>query len=74
MQLPSKRFPKKLSTRYNLTIKLALDSIRALNIIVKQGNFSATSKTLHRAQSTISYQIKKLESSLNLIIFDRSEY
>jgi len=55
-------------------MKLDLDSIRVLNTIVEQGSFSAASKVLHRAQSAVSYQIKKLETSLNLTIFDRSEY
>ncbi|MCF6193703.1 MAG: LysR family transcriptional regulator [Kangiellaceae bacterium] len=55
-------------------MKLDLDSIRVLNTIVEQGSFSAASKMLHRAQSAVSYQIKKLETSLNLTIFDRSEY
>ncbi len=55
-------------------MKIDLDSIRVLNTIVEQGSFSAASKTLHRAQSAISYQIRKLENALNLTIFDRSEY
>ncbi len=55
-------------------MKLDLDSIRVLNTIVEQGSFSAAAKVLHRAQSAVSYQIRKLESSLNLSIFDRSEY
>jgi len=55
-------------------MKLDLDSIRVLNTIVEQGSFAAASKVLHRAQSAISYQIRKLETSLNLSIFDRSEY
>ncbi len=55
-------------------MKLDLDSIRVLDTIVNQGSFSAASRSLHRAQSAVSYQIKKLETSLNLVIFDRSEY
>ncbi|MGX5200780.1 LysR family transcriptional regulator [Aliikangiella sp. IMCC44632] len=55
-------------------MKLDLDSIRVLNTIVEQGSFAAAAKTLHRAQSAISYQIKKLEDALELEIFDRSEY
>ncbi|WP_444995599.1 LysR family transcriptional regulator [Aliikangiella sp. IMCC44359] len=55
-------------------MKLDLDSIRVLKTIVEKGSFAAAAKTLHRAQSAISYQIKKLEEALNLEIFDRSEY
>jgi DNA-binding transcriptional LysR family regulator len=55
-------------------MKLDLDSIRVLSTVVEQGSFAAASKVLHRAQSAVSYQIRKLESGLNLTIFDRSEY
>jgi len=55
-------------------MKLDLDSIRVLDTVVKHGSFAAAAKKLHRAQSAVSYQIKKLETSLNLTIFDRSEY
>ncbi len=55
-------------------MKLDLDSIRVLKTIVEKGSFAAAAKTLHRAQSAISYQIKKLEEVLNLEIFNRSEY
>ncbi|TQV85390.1 LysR family transcriptional regulator [Aliikangiella coralliicola] len=55
-------------------MKIDLDSIRVLRTIVEKGSFAAAAKTLHRAQSAISYQIKKLEEALNLEIFDRSEY
>jgi DNA-binding transcriptional LysR family regulator len=55
-------------------MKLDLDSIRVLNTIVEQGSFTAAAKVLHRAQSAVSYQIRKLENNLNLTLFDRSEY
>lgn len=55
-------------------MKLDLDSIRVLNTVVEEGSFSAAAKVLHRAQSAVSYQVRKLENSLNLTIFDRSEY
>lgn len=55
-------------------MKLDLDSIRVLKTIVEKGSFAAAAKTLHRAQSAISYQIKKLEEALDLELFDRSEY
>jgi DNA-binding transcriptional LysR family regulator len=55
-------------------MKLDLDSIRVLQTIVEQGSFAAAAKSLHRAQSAVSYQIKKLEEVLALEIFDRSEY
>ncbi|WP_196138697.1 LysR family transcriptional regulator [Aliikangiella sp. G2MR2-5] len=55
-------------------MKLDLDSIRVLKTIVERGSFAAAAKALHRAQSAISYQIKKLEEALDLDIFDRSEY
>ena len=55
-------------------MKLDLDSVRVLNTIVEQGSFAAAAKVLHRAQSAVSYQVRKLENNLNLTILDRSEY
>lgn len=55
-------------------MKLDLDSIRVLQTIVEQGSFAAAAKKLHCAQSAVSYQVKKLETILDLNIFDRSEY
>jgi len=55
-------------------MKIDLDSIRVLDTVVQQGSFSGASKVLHRAQSAVSYQIRKLENNLNITIFDRSEY
>lgn len=55
-------------------MRLDLDSIKVLRTIVETGSFASAAKSLHRAQSAISYQIKKLEEALNIEIFDRSEY
>ena len=55
-------------------MRLDLDSVRVLNAVVEQGSFAAAAKVLHRAQSAVSYQIRKLENNLNLTILDRSEY
>lgn len=55
-------------------MKLDLDSIRVLAAVVQQGSFAGAAKTLHRAQSAVSYQVRKLESNLDLVIFDRSQY
>ena len=55
-------------------MKIDLDSIRVLKTIVDNGSFAAAAKKLHRAQSAVSYQIRKLEDVLDLQIFDRSEY
>jgi DNA-binding transcriptional LysR family regulator len=55
-------------------MKLDLDSIRVLQTVIEQGSFAAAAKKLHRAQSAVSYQIKKLEQNLDLAIFDRSRY
>lgn len=55
-------------------MKLDLDSVKVLDTIVQKGSFSGAAKTLHRAQSAVSYQIRKLESNLDIAIFDRSQY
>ncbi|MBV1909570.1 MAG: LysR family transcriptional regulator [Kangiellaceae bacterium] len=55
-------------------MRLDLDSIRVLDTIVTQGSFAGAAIALHRAQSAISYQIRKLETGLDLAIFDRTQY
>lgn len=51
-----------------------LDALKTLCEIVDQGSFAKAAKSRHKAQSAISYQIRKLEDHFGLAIFDRSEY
>lgn len=53
---------------------MTLDQILVLDTIIATGSFRNASLQLHRAQSAVSYAIKKLESEFEVQIFDRSDY
>lgn len=55
-------------------MKLDIDSFQVLDVIVQTGSFTGAAERLHKAQSAISYQIKKLEKQLGTEIFDREKY
>jgi len=50
------------------------DQIIVFLAVVDQGSFIAAAKALRRAQSAVTYAIKRLEEQLGLILFDRTEY
>jgi DNA-binding transcriptional LysR family regulator len=51
---------------------LTLDHLRVLVAIVETGSFSAASRALLRAQSSISQAIASLEATQGILLFDRS--
>lgn len=51
-----------------------LESLRVLNAVVETGSFAKAADRLHKTQSSVSYQISKLELQLNAQVFDRSSY
>jgi DNA-binding transcriptional LysR family regulator len=53
-------------------INLDLDLLRCFVTVVETGGFTAASKRLHRTQSTVSVQIKRLEESVGKTLLDRS--
>ncbi|GLP97930.1 LysR family transcriptional regulator [Paraferrimonas sedimenticola] len=55
-------------------MKLDLEAFEVLKVLVEQGSFAKAAEQLHKAQSAVSYQIKKLESQLGIELFDRSQY
>lgn len=55
-------------------MRLDIDAIKVLELVVEQGSFAKAADKLHRAQSAVSYQIKKLEQQLGVALFDRSQY
>ncbi|MCW8885457.1 MAG: LysR family transcriptional regulator [Motiliproteus sp.] len=55
-------------------MKLDMESLRVLDAIIEAGSFGRAAERLCKAQSAISYQIKKLEQQLGFEIFDRSSY
>ena len=53
---------------------MTLDQLVALEAIVATGTFRAAADRLHKAQSAVSHQIRKLESELGFDLFSRDEY
>jgi DNA-binding transcriptional LysR family regulator len=52
-------------------LSLSYDEIETLITVVETGSFRAAGLKLHKAQSSISYSIKKIETDLKVRIFDR---
>jgi DNA-binding transcriptional LysR family regulator len=53
---------------------LTLDQIRVFLSVVDAGSFPKAAKSLQRAQSAITYAIRKLEAEIGVQLFDRSAY
>ncbi|MEM7721346.1 MAG: LysR family transcriptional regulator [Pseudomonadota bacterium] len=53
---------------------MTLDQLLALDAIVASGTFRAAAERLHKAQSAVSHQIKKLESELGFRLLSRDDY
>lgn len=51
---------------------LPLDTLQILDVLHREGTFSAASAHLNRSVSALSYQIQKLEDELGILILDRS--
>ena len=51
-----------------------LDALRALDAVVHEGGFARAALRLHKVQSAVSYQIRKLERQLGLALVDRDGY
>jgi DNA-binding transcriptional LysR family regulator len=50
---------------------VTLDQLRVFLLVAEQGSFSAAARSLHRAQSAVSYAIGNLERVLGVLLFDR---
>ncbi len=53
---------------------LDLDALEALEAVVAAGGVARAAERLHKAQSAVSYQIRKLERALGLELLDRQGY
>ncbi len=51
---------------------ITLDALRAIDYIDKKGSFTAAASALHRVPSALTYTVQKLESDLDIKLFDRS--
>lgn len=53
---------------------VTLDQLRVFRQVAESGSFSAAARTLHRAQSAVTYAVQKLEGQVGAPLFDRSGY
>lgn len=53
---------------------LTFDQIRVFLSVVDEGSFPKAAKSLQRAQSAVTYAIRKLEAEIGVPLFDRSAY
>ncbi|MCB1666302.1 MAG: LysR family transcriptional regulator [Pseudomonadales bacterium] len=51
---------------------LSLEALRVLDAIDRRGSFQAAAEALHKVPSALSYTVQKLESDLEVSLFDRS--
>src|SRR6187551_736032 len=52
---------------------ITLDALRVLDAIDRKGSFGAAAEALFKVPSALSYTVQKLESDLNINLFDRSK-
>ncbi|MGI2260169.1 LysR family transcriptional regulator [Shewanella sp. GXUN23E] len=55
-------------------MKIDIESFKVLQVLVECGSFAGAAEQLHKAQSAISYQVKKLEQHLGVTLFCRDSY
>ncbi|MBV1775217.1 LysR family transcriptional regulator [Burkholderiaceae bacterium DAT-1] len=53
---------------------LELDALRALDMVIREGSVARAAERLHKAQSAVSYQLRRLEEQLGVALLDRSAY
>ncbi|GLU33545.1 LysR family transcriptional regulator [Trinickia caryophylli] len=53
-------------------MKLSFEALEALDAIDRTGTFAEAAELLHRAPSSLTYLVQKLESDLDVELFDRS--
>jgi DNA-binding transcriptional LysR family regulator len=55
-------------------LRIDIDAFNVLKVVVEEGSFAKAAERLHKAQSAVSYQIKKLEQYLGVNLLDRNQY
>src|SRR5580700_9425516 len=55
-------------------MRVDLNAIQVLEVVIREGSLAAAAKKLHRVQSAVSYQLKKLERQLGVKLLDRDGY
>lgn len=57
-----------------MPLRLSLDALEVLDAIDRRGSFAAAAEELHRVPSALTYAVQKLESDLDVLLFDRRGY
>ncbi len=55
-------------------MSIDLEGLKTFVVVVESGSFAKASSRLHKVQSAISYQVRKLEKSVGSALFDRTHY
>lgn len=55
-------------------MRIDVDAFKVLEVLVEEGSFAKAAERLHKAQSAVSYQIKKLEQHLGVSLLSREQY
>ncbi|QYY28125.1 MULTISPECIES: LysR family transcriptional regulator [Cupriavidus] len=55
-------------------MRITLDALQVVESIARCGTFALAGKELHKAPSSLSYVVQKLESDLGITVFDRSAH
>ncbi|MEI6859473.1 MAG: LysR family transcriptional regulator [Shewanella sp.] len=55
-------------------MRIDIDAFKVLEVLVEEGSFAKAAERLHKAQSAVSYQVKKLEQHLGVNLFCRDQY
>ena len=53
-------------------MKLSFEALEALDAIDRTGTFAEAAELLHRVPSSLTYLVQKLESDLEVVLFDRT--
>jgi DNA-binding transcriptional LysR family regulator len=51
-----------------------LDALEALDAVIRHGGIAQAAAQLHKVQSAVTYQVRKLEQQLGVAVLDRSGY
>jgi DNA-binding transcriptional LysR family regulator len=64
-----------ISIRYSDDVKaVTIDQLRVFRQVAEAGSFSAAARAMHRAQSAVTYAVRKLEDQVGSELFDRAGY
>ena len=53
---------------------VTIDQLRVFRQVAEAGSFSAAARAMHRAQSAVTYAVRKLEDQVGTALFDRGGY